>query len=105
MVATEDEIAQLRRLTGLAVDDATYTDEVLGTYIDNLGLLPAAAVIWRERAASVAGLVDVTESGSSRKLSQLYSQFLKMGEGLTPEDDDDTTEPGQASFVVGIERV
>lgn len=104
-MASEDEISQLRRLTGLPADDPVYTDEVLGTYIDNLGVLPAAAVLWRERAAAAAGLVDITESGSSRKMSQMYDQFLKMGDALTPPDEDDTTEPGQASFTVQIERI
>ena len=67
---TPDEIAQLRRMAGLADDDAVYTDEVLELYFDNLGgdLNAVAAAIWGEKAASASSLVDVTESGSSRRL-------------------------------------
>jgi len=104
-MADASQIEQLRRLTALAEDDPIYTNEVLGLYIDNLGSVEAAAgAVWKEKAAALVGLVDVTESGSSRRLSQLYDQALKMG-GAFGSDDDDTGEPGRASFTVGIERV
>lgn len=105
-MATPDQIAQLRRMTSLSDDDQVYTDEVLGVYIDNLGSLEAAAsAIWREKASALAGLVDTTESGSSRRLSQLYDQALKMGQAFQPGDEDDTLQPRQASFTVGMERL
>jgi hypothetical protein len=37
-----------------------------------------ASVIWREKAASYADLVDVSESGSSRKLSDLRKGALEQ---------------------------
>jgi hypothetical protein len=46
MAATAAQIAQLRRMCGLASDDATYTDQVLAWYIesyplaDEWGMLP-----------------------------------------------------------------
>lgn len=103
-MASLDEIAQLRRMAGLDADDETYTDQVVGTYIDNLGSIQAAAgAIWGEKAAAAASLVDVTESGSSRSLSQLQRAALAMQQHFTP--DDPTPEPAKASFTVGIQRV
>lgn len=103
-MATAEDIDRLRRIAAIADDDETYTDEVLGTYLDNLGSLEAAAgAVWTEKAASFSGLVDVTESGSSRRLSQLHSQALTMAKAFAmPEDD--TGEPGRASFTTGMER-
>lgn len=75
-----DDLAQLRRMAGLDENDPTYTDEVLELYFDNLGsdLNAVAAAIWGEKAAAASSLVDVTESGSSRRLSQLQTQYLAM---------------------------
>jgi hypothetical protein len=102
-MASEAEIASLRRAAGLDEDDLVYTDELLGGLFDDLGLPTASATIWREKAAAAAGLVDTTESGSTRRLSQLYDQSLKMAGAWTPPDE--VTEPGASSFTVEIERV
>ena len=40
----------------------------------------AAAIGWQKKAARYAELVDVTESGSSRKQSQLHAAALKEWE-------------------------
>lgn len=103
-MATEEQVEQLRRMTDVADDDETYTYEVLATYIDNLGedMAAAAGAVWAEKAASYAGLVDVTESGSSRRLSQLHTQALTMAKRFQP---DDTPEQGTMSFTTGMERV
>lgn len=59
---------------------APWTDEVLSARIDNwdgtLDLL--AARIWKQKAASLSGLIDVKEGNSDRKMSQLYKQALEM---------------------------
>lgn len=101
-MATEDQIARLRRLTDLATDDEVYTDELLGGMIDDLGLDAAVTALWREKAASYAGMVDITESGSTRRLSQLHEQAMKMAGGIDTTDEGSTT---GGSFTVEIERV
>lgn len=86
-MATADELAQLRSLIGEPNNAAPYTDAALNTRIDaanfeGTDLRSLAATIWREKAASYAGVVDVQEGNSKRTLSQLQSQALKMAASL-----------------------
>lgn len=101
-MATETEIASLRRATGLDVSDPVYTDSLLGGMLDDLGFETAASTVWREKAASVAGLVDTTESGSSRALSQLRDAYLGMADAINPVTGGS---PAGSSFTVPVERV
>lgn len=101
-MATVDEISRVRRMTALAEDDPTYTDSLVGGMIDDLGEETAVVQIWREKAAGVADLVDITESGSSRSLSKLRDAYLGMADKLTPSSD---TPPGGRAFTVEVERV
>lgn len=101
-MATDTEIAMLRRMTDLAADDAVYTDSLLGGMIDDLGMEPASKQIWREKAASVAGLVDTTESGSSRALSKLRDAYLGMAESSETAIEETVV---TRSYTVGIDRV
>jgi hypothetical protein len=101
-MATEAEIASIRRATGLEAEDEVYTDELIDGLHDDLGFDPTVELIWREKAAAYAGLVDTTESGSSRRLSQLADNALKMaGSWTTPE----VEEAASGSYTVEIERV
>jgi len=100
-MATEEELARFRRMTALSDDDAVYTDAVLDGMIEDLGFDAAVATVWREKAASVAGLVDTTESGSSRRLSQLREAYLGMAGAVGPVEQ--TTTGG--TYTVEIERV
>lgn len=93
-------IARFRRMTALAEDDEIYTDALIDGMIEDLGFEAAVAAVWHEKAASVAGLVDTTESGSSRALSKLRDAYLGMAEAANPE-----TTTGGSSFTVEIERV
>lgn len=99
-MATDTQIAQLRRMTALDADDQTYTDSLLGGMIDDLGMEPAVAQVWREKAAATAGLVDTTESGSTRALGQLRKGYLEMAEAAVPE-----AQTIKRSYTVEIERV
>lgn len=104
-MATVDELAMLRRMTNLEYNDSTYTDQVLAAIIDASSSMEAAAAqVWTEKAASFAGLVDVTESGSSRQLSQMQRHALEMRDkfaGVVAG----TGRASGASFTVGVERV
>jgi len=102
-MATESELARLRRMTDLDPTDEVYTDSLLDGIIEDLGFESAAAQVWREKAAAAAALVDTTESGSSRRLSGLRSAYLDMAAKVAPVDDD--TVAGGGSYTVEIERV
>jgi hypothetical protein len=88
-------------MTALEADDTTYTDSLVGGMIDDLGMEAAVKQIWTEKAAGVAGLVDITESGSSRSLSKLRDAYLGMASSVGTSD----TATTKGSFTVGITRV
>lgn len=79
-MASAEEIAALRLLIGQPDNTPPYTDDELSDRIDAAdGDLDLVAYnIWTEKAASYSDAVDMTESGSSRKLSQLVDNALKM---------------------------
>lgn len=77
-MAEASEITEVRENTGLAEDDATYTDEVLGALIDANGVNGASAKVWRRIAATYVTATDVTEAGASHKFSDLHKNALAM---------------------------
>lgn len=77
-MATVDEIAYLRLLTGEPTED-TYTEEDLETRIDAAVSMDHAALgIWVEKAAAWAALADISEGGSSRSMGALQANAIKM---------------------------
>lgn len=85
-MATAEQIADLRRLINEPDDVEPFTDAVLTVRIDaDPDLKSLAAIIWREKAATFASLVDVKEGNSDRKLSQLYKQALEMASNFSAE--------------------
>lgn len=87
-MADQEDIDLLRTY----VDEPTvdnWTDEALSGLIDEIGLESAAARIWRQKQARFSKLVDVTEAGASRKMSQAFAHAQKMSEywaGVAGED-------------------
>lgn len=78
-MATAEEIAVFRLLIAEPEDDDPYTDLILGERLDAATSPEAlAATIWTEKSASYAALVNVSESGSSRNLSDLHKNALAM---------------------------
>lgn len=75
-MATQDQLDDLKRLIG----DTNFTDEELGEIIDenNGNLQAAASVVWESQAARYSKIVDITESGSSRKMGDLFDNAMKM---------------------------
>lgn len=105
-MATSDQVAQLRRMVGEPTTD-TYTDGALSAVWDAAGSADgAAAVVWREKAASYAELVTTSESGSSRSMSDLHKNALAMA-SYYDKKVSDATAPVVSSgpFTVDIERV
>lgn len=78
---TAGMIYELRRAVG-EVGETTYLDANLLDALTrrDMELEAAAYDVWTWKASDYANLVDVSESGSSRKLSQLYTQALQMAE-------------------------
>lgn len=71
----------LRPLVGETALDSEYSDERLDELLlEYVSQNRAAAAIWREKAATYSDLVDVSESGSSRKMSDLLKNALAMAE-------------------------
>lgn len=62
---------------GGSADNTSFTDDELADLINrhNGNLYLAAGEAWQTKAASAADLVDVAESGSERKLSQLFKNY------------------------------
>lgn len=87
-MATPDAIARLRQVIG----DTDLSDAQLGAIIDEFdGDLDASSRwVWRMKAAGYVTVVDVAESGSSRKLSDMFDHALKMASF----DGDGDGEPG-----------
>ena len=77
-MAEASDIAQVRRFVQEPDGSNGYTDEILGPLIDAHGVRGAAAVVWEEKAAKWASLVDTKEGSSSRDMSQMYEHALKM---------------------------
>lgn len=55
----------------------------------------AAAYFWEVRAGRYHALVDISESGSSRKMSDLYANALKMAAYFRAKFKDDIQDPGE----------
>jgi len=85
-MATPEQIVELRLLIDEPTDES-YTDAVLAVRIEEApSVRTLASSIWREKAARYAGLVDIKEGNSDRKLSQLYSNALSMASSLALDD-------------------
>lgn len=86
-MATAAQIAELRIMINEPNNVAPWDDETLGMLIDaKSGDLKAAAYsVWEGKAAQVAHLVDISEGGSSRKMSDMYKNFLAIRDTFAPE--------------------
>lgn len=80
-MATEEQIFELRGLISEPDDSNGWTDERLSSLIDGTATMNAAAARgWLLKAGEYASLVDVSESGSSRKLSDLRKNAMEMSQ-------------------------
>jgi hypothetical protein len=77
-MATVTQIADLRKMVNEPTT-AVYSDQYLSDLIDaSANSSAAAVVIWDQKAARYAELVNVKEGNSSRDLGDLYDQALSM---------------------------
>ena len=97
-MATEEQITELRQLIGETEDDSSWSDETLNEIIDGTDSMNAAASkVWYLKAGQYAGLVDTTESGSSRKLGDLRKNATEMGALYAGFDQAETAVPVSTS--------
>jgi hypothetical protein len=81
MAADAADIIFVRELINEIDETGGWTDERITTFIDRYpkkNLFLSAADIWIVKAGSFSSAVDVSESGSSRKLSSLMTNALAM---------------------------
>lgn len=79
-MATAGQILDVRNNTGEPDEDSSYDDEELEVLIDADGVDLASAAIWRRKAAIYSEMVDVSEAGASRKMSDLFKNAVAMAE-------------------------
>jgi hypothetical protein len=83
-----------------SADVAPYDDISLSNRLDAAtSPLSLSKEIWLEKAASYASLVNVSESGSSRSMSDLSKNALAMAKAM---GDADPTAPGTGDAVRGV---
>lgn len=77
---TDEQLKTLRRMIGDEVAPNLYSDADLAAYLNaNAGdFTITAGKIWREKAATYAKSVDISEAGSSRKMSDMFDNALAM---------------------------
>lgn len=87
-MATEAQILEVRIMINEPVNAEPWTDEKIGALIDaKSGDVNAVAYqVWAGKAARVAHLVDISEGGSSRKMSDMYKNFLAIRDTFAPEE-------------------
>ncbi len=104
-MATPDEIAALRLLINEPDDTNGWTDEKLEAVIDAAtSINDAARSVWVSKAGSFSTLVDVSESGSSRKLSDLQKNALAMAKYYGDLDGGDLPDATDGPIVTRIRR-
>lgn len=99
-------IDDLRRAANEPEGDSSYNDdelEVILAAADN-NLNAAAAAVWREKAARAAELVDMAEGESSRKLSDLSANALRMADMYQRQADSDQPSGHRPTAVGRITR-
>lgn len=95
-MATNEQIAELRRMASEPDDTNGYTNTVLNDIIDENSndLNVSAASIWQEKASTYSEMVDISEAGSSRKNSQLMANALSMARYYRQQATDLAPVPG-----------
>jgi hypothetical protein len=89
-VATASEITEVRENTAEPTT-VNYSDVYVSALIDVSSVAFASGTIWRRKAAKYAELVDVSEAGASRKMSDLFEHALKMAaywEGVGTDEEE-----------------
>jgi hypothetical protein len=83
----DEKISELRQYIAEFINEEPYTDEALEVLISTgESLNKIAGRIWRNKAASFAHLVTISEGGSTRAMSDLYKNALAMAKSYEDAD-------------------
>jgi hypothetical protein len=100
-MATDAQIAALR----LLVAPTDLTDVQLGEIFDaSKDINEAASYIWQTKASQYSTIVDVAESGSSRKMGDLFNHALAMAKYFGGSDADTGPNAGGRTRIGRIVR-
>lgn len=79
-MVTPAQLALLRDWVNELDDTNGWNDEKLTAVLESVAedVKKAAAIVWQAKAAAMTTLHDITESGSSRRLSQSFEHALQM---------------------------
>lgn len=75
-MATQEEVDYFKLVVGSELFTDTQLSEILDAFPDKPNA--AAAQVWEIRAGRYHTMVDIAESGSSRKMSDLHKNALAM---------------------------
>lgn len=76
-MASSDDIATVRYNTDEPLPD-TFTDDLIDRLIDANGVVGASAIMWEQKAAKLADLVNTSEAGASHSFSDLHKNALNI---------------------------
>jgi hypothetical protein len=76
-MATAADVQTVRENTN-EEDGDTFSDEYISALVDAGSVASASAVIWTRKAGAFAELVNTSEAGASRALSDLHKNALTM---------------------------
>lgn len=107
-MAAEEDIAEVREMLGPNSVEEGWTDERIAAELD-AGDSPATIALgyWEFRMARSSELADVSESGSSRRLQQIFANAQSLASyyrGAKAAEDPEN-QPGNPSFSREIRRV
>jgi hypothetical protein len=80
-MSTADQVNAVRLYTNEPDRSGDFGDDLIGGLVDSLGGVEAAAAeVWDQKASKFSELVDVSEAGASRKLSDLYKNAVAQAD-------------------------
>jgi len=88
-MASATEILQVRRNTS-ELETTTYDDSTVSGLIDDSSVNLASGTIWLWKAAAYAELVNVSEAGASRAMSDLFKHAQEMAAYWTGKGEEET---------------
>lgn len=78
-MADQEEIDEVRSMLGSNSEAAGWTDDKIGAMLDDgESAVTIARKYWESRMTTKANLADVSESGSSRALSQIFKNHAAI---------------------------
>lgn len=97
-MANPSDLATFTLLVGPDGFTAEQLEQILDTHTSEAGVVDtdmAAASVWEIRAGRYHALTNMSESGSSRNLGDLYKNAIAMATYFRKKREDDILDPGE----------